>query len=71
MPRAIGWAPALLPSRGSIIARPAFNPAPWHRRCDREIEKLAQPDLGASLSLPRRAIYRFIRRYNFLTTRDA
>jgi hypothetical protein len=26
MPRAIGWAPALLPSRGSVIARPRFNP---------------------------------------------
>jgi hypothetical protein len=26
MPRAIGWAPALLQSRGSIIARPRFNP---------------------------------------------
>ena len=26
MPRAIGWAPALLSSRGSVIARPRFNP---------------------------------------------
>src|SRR5262245_60177069 len=26
MPGAIGWAPALLPSRGGVIARPRFNP---------------------------------------------
>src|SRR5215470_5681753 len=25
MPGAIGWAPALLPSRGGVIARPRFN----------------------------------------------
>ena len=28
MPRAIGWAPALLPSRGGLIARPRFHPEP-------------------------------------------
>src|SRR5262245_48240384 len=28
MPGAIGWAPALLPSRGGVIARPRFNPGP-------------------------------------------
>src|SRR5262245_24366429 len=27
MPGAIGWAPALLPSRGGVIARARFNPA--------------------------------------------
>jgi hypothetical protein len=76
MPRAIGWAPALLPSRGSVIARPRFNPESGTLTPPllREIEEAAEdafatrcPNSGASVSL-RRYVFR---RSNFLTIRES
>jgi hypothetical protein len=79
MPRAIGWAPALLPSRGGVIARPRLNPGNLIRepaRCDWEIEEVAEaallpvaPTLRSG-KLDRPVKYRFFGRSNFLAIRD-
>ncbi len=43
---AIGWVPALLPSRGSVIARPRFNAGtPNSARCNWEIEEVVEAAL--------------------------
>ena len=78
MPRAIGWAPALLPSRGGVIARPRFGPGTLisrTARCDWEIEEVeeaallpAAPTLRSG-KLDRPVQYRFFRPSNFLALR--
>ena len=76
MPGAIGWAPALLPSKGGVIARPKIqcrdsDPA----RCNWEIEEVAEAalypssQLWRSGKLDRPVKYQLFRRSNFLTMR--
>src|SRR5215467_666832 len=79
MPRAIGWAPALLPSRGSIKshAQGSISHSP-HHRCDQEIAEARATRFATPLSQPRRLVelatrrtnYKFLRQSNFLTIRD-
>jgi hypothetical protein len=75
MPRAIGWAPALLPSRGSVIASPRFNPGTQILRfcaLRLEIEEAALLPIAPTLpsgKLDRPVKYRFFRRSNFLAIR--
>src|SRR5262245_34041755 len=46
MPGAIGWAPALLPSRGGVIAHPKVQSRNSDSaRCDWEIEEVAEAAL--------------------------
>src|SRR5215472_149748 len=46
MPGAIGWAPALLPSRGGVIAHPKVQSRTSDSaRCDWEIEEVAEAAL--------------------------
>ena len=68
MPRAIGWAPALLPPTGGVIARPSFHPEPWPRRCDREIAENACRPLSQIMrftNFQRPMNYRFFRPFPF------
>ena len=75
MPRAIGWAPALLPSRGGVIASPRFNPGTQILRfcaLRLEIEEAALLPIAPTLpsgKLDRPVKYRFFRRSNFLAIR--
>ena len=72
MPRAIGWAPALLPSRGGVIAGRRFTLRNSDSaRCDWEIEEVAEaallpvaPTLRSG-KLDRPVKYRFFGRSNF------
>src|SRR5215475_5382366 len=76
MPGAIGWAPALLPSRGGVIAQPKVQSRNSDSaRCDWEIEEVAEAALlsvapilrSGKLDCPVK--YRFLRRSNILTIR--
>src|SRR6516165_9340038 len=77
MPGAIGWAPALLPSRGGVIAHPKVQCRNSDSaRCDWEIEEVAEaallpvaPTLRSG-KLDRPVKYRFFRRSNILAIRD-
>src|SRR5215475_13207174 len=76
MPGAIGWAPALLPSRGGVIAQPKVQSRNSDSaRCDWEIEEVAEAALlpvaptlrSGKLDCPVK--YRFLRRSNILAIR--
>src|SRR5215510_14199789 len=77
MPGAIGWAPALLPSRGGVIAHPKVQSRNSDSaRCDWEIEEVAEaallpvaPTLRSG-KLDRPVKYRRFRRSNILAIRD-
>src|SRR5215831_19161916 len=77
MPGAIGRAPALLPSRGGVIAHPKVQSRTSDSaRCDWEIEEAAEaallpvaPTLRSG-KLDRPVKYRFFRRSNILAIRD-
>src|SRR5215475_2722514 len=77
MPGAIGWAPALLPSRGGVIAHPKVQSRNSDSaRCDWEIEEVAEaallpvaPTLRSG-KLDRPVKFRFFRRSNILAIRD-
>src|SRR5215831_4157348 len=77
MPGAIGWAPALLPSRGGVIAHPKVQSRNSDSaRCDWEIEEVAEaallpvaPTLRSG-KLDRPVKYRFFRRCDILAIRD-
>src|SRR5215467_15702830 len=77
MPGAIGWAPALLPSRGGVIAHPKVQSRnPDSARCDWKIEEVAEaallpvaPTLRSG-KLDRPVKYRFFRRCDILAIRD-
>src|SRR5215831_9846662 len=78
MPGAIGWAPALLPSRGGVIAHPKVQSRNSDSaRCDWEIEEVAEAALLPVAStlrsgkLDRPVKYRRFRRSNILAIRDA
>src|SRR6516162_11391830 len=74
MPGAIGWAPALLPSRGGVIAHPKVQSRNSDSaRCDWEIKEVAEaallpvaPTLRSG-KLDRPVKYRFFRRCDILT----
>src|SRR5215475_2474815 len=76
MPGAIGWAPALLPSRGGVIAHPKVQSRNSESaRCDWEIEEVAEaallpvaPTLRSG-KLDRPVKYRRFRRSNILAIR--
>src|SRR5215472_5423695 len=76
MPGAIGWAPALLPSRGGVIAHPKVQSRNSDSaRCDWEIEEVAEvallpvaPTLRSG-KLDRPVKYRRFRRSNILAIR--
>src|SRR4029453_15923350 len=76
MPGAIGWAPALLPSRGGVIAHPKVQSRNSDSaRCDWEIEEVAEaallpvaPTLRSG-KLDRPVKYKFFRRSNILAIR--
>ena len=76
MPGAIGWAPALLPSRGGVIAHPKVQSRNSDSaRCDWEIEEVAEaallpvaPTLHSG-KLDRPVKYRFFRRCDILAIR--
>src|SRR5262245_19193322 len=77
MPGAIGWAPALLPSRGGVIAHPKVQSRNCDSaRCDWEIEEVAEAALLPVAStlrsgkLDRPVKYRRFRRSNILAIRD-
>src|SRR6516165_1795299 len=77
MPGAIGWAPALLPPRGGVIAHPKVQSRNSDSaRCDWEIEVVAEaallpvaPTLRTG-KLDRPVKYRRFRRTNILAIRD-
>src|SRR6516165_6758528 len=77
MPGAIGWAPALLPSRGGVIAHPKVQSRNSDSaRCDWEIKEVAEaallpvaPTLRSG-KLDRPVKYRFFRRCDILAIRD-
>src|SRR5262245_35202928 len=76
MPGAIGWAPALLPSRGGVIAHPKVQSRNSDSaRCDWEIEKVAEAALLPVAStlrsgkLDRPVKYKRFRRSNILAIR--
>src|SRR6516225_8580033 len=77
MPGAIGWAPALLPSRGGVIAHPEVQSRNSDSaRCDWEIEEVAEaallpvaPTLRTG-KLDRPVKYRRFRRSNILAIRE-
>src|SRR5262252_4780620 len=78
MPGAIGWAPALLPSRGGVIPHPKVQSRnPDSARCDWKIEEVAEaallpvaPTLRSG-KLDRPVKYRFFRRCDILAIRGA
>src|SRR5262249_42386099 len=76
MPGAIGWAPALLPSRGGVIAHPKVQSRNSDSaRCDWEIEEVAEAALLPVAStlrsgkLDRPVKYKRFRRSNILAIR--
>src|SRR5262245_6010730 len=76
MPGAIGWAPALLPSRGGVIAQPKVQSRNSDSaRCDWEIEEVAEAALLSvapilrSGKLNRPVKYKRFRRSNILAIR--
>ena len=80
MPRAIGWPPALLSSRGGLIARPRFGPRTLIPRTGalrlemEEVEEAALLPAAPTLrsgKLDRPVQYRFFRRSNFLALRGS
>ena len=79
MPRAIGWSPALLSSRGGVIARPRFGPRTLIPRTgalrlgdggSRGSRFATRAPTLRSGKLDRPVQYRFFRRSNFLALRD-
>src|SRR5262245_27078260 len=75
MPGAIGWAPALLPSRGGVIAHPTFNPGTPILRAAigtsrSRGSRFATPRPNSALRQARSLCeVQIFRRYNFLAIR--